>query len=97
MAKLLLSYNSAKLNVHSLNPIFSEYRRPMDVRGSWETLSSLDITLVWSTSVVGLEVPLGAGAGVSVDAEGSGLDVAASPPITLLSHKHHSLVQVAIH
>ena len=39
----------------------------------------------------------GAGAGVSVDAEGPGLDVAASPSITLLSHKHHSLVQVAIH
>ena len=97
MAKLLLSYNSAKLNVHSLNPIFPEYRLPMDVWGSWETLSSPDITLIWSTSVVGLEVPLSAGAGVSVDAEGPGLDVAASPPITLLSHKHHSLVQVAIH
>ena len=97
MAKSQLSYNSAKLNVHSLNPIFPEYRRPMDGWGSRETLSSSDFTLVWRTSVVSLQIPLGAGAGVSVNAKGSRLDVAASPSVALFSHEHHSLVQVAIY
>ena len=46
---------------------------------------------------MGLQVPLSAWAGVSVNAEGFRLDVAAFPLIALLSHEHHSLVQVAIH
>ena len=53
--------------------------------------------MVGRASVVGLQVALGAGAGVPVDAEHAGLDVAAGLPVALLPHVDHRLVQVAVH
>ena len=53
--------------------------------------------MVGRASVVRLQVSLGAGAGIPVDAEHAGPDVAADLPVTLLAHVHHRLVQVAVH